>query len=162
MVVDRLLETGAPLADVVWLYAYGPPDWLAPTHEEDERFRLLLVTWCQATGDSTRGEDIRIERIDPHAELKLRKLRLPQVDRPRRDQKRRVLALFPEVAIEIEIPSLAETQRHTAPFRYDQPRKVFLQILAAPDWIPPQRIYTSREEIIHRLETHGVTLVSHE
>lgn len=173
--VDWLQEQDATLGDVLWLYAYGPPGWLAPTRMEDERVLGLLWRWCKATGP----DDFFPQSFGPN-NLSIRRHELLRsyhrlLEVGPIDQKRRVLALFPEVerAFQMTVPfsAVANIPARAAAHgirHLDRPCEisgdeedevwVYTQTLAAPDWMPPEKSkYTTLEQIQQRLQSHGVS-----
>lgn len=118
--VDQLQELDATLADVLLLFAARPREWLAETWSEDERWRAVLAKWCEVTEPE--------KWLPTHPELEMGAFRFEAVracvvvpteldvtnfpgvfmegvkgiidNTARREHKRRVLALFPDVILQ--------------------------------------------------------------
>lgn len=64
--VDQLQDLGATLADVLLLFAGGPPEWLAQTWHEDKGWWAMLAKWCEVTEPKQRKlVDIRFLDVGP-------------------------------------------------------------------------------------------------
>lgn len=111
---DLLMDCHATQADVLYWYAAGPPHWLAPSFAEDGARLQILARWLRAVEP---GFSVPVDPGQPPGRLQTLMFRWEAVklvgpavlgewlmDARRRQVKREVLALFPEVTRTITHP----------------------------------------------------------